>query len=354
MHKVTFNNKPAPFYTELKKRVDQYFEENQISKTGNFRLYFKSFVLISTVIVSYTWLLFFTPPWYLSIFFAIILGLSLTFVGFNVMHDACHGSYSKNKWVNRIMGLSMNALGSNAQIWKLKHNIIHHTYTNVDGIDDDIELEPLVRQCESQPKRKMHKYQHLYMFVLYSLATFFWSFFTDFKKYFLKKINNTPLNNFELRHHILFWVSKLAYGVFYIALPIYMVGFQYWLVGFIIVNCTMGLTLSLVFQTAHVVEITHFDEANLGDKRIEDEWAIHQIKTTADYSAGNKFLTWCLGGLNYQVIHHLFPRISHIHYPNIQKIVKETCDEFNVKYLYFNTFRAAIISHYRFMRTLGN
>jgi linoleoyl-CoA desaturase len=268
------------------------------------------------------------------------------------MHDACHGSYSSKKWVNDIFGLSLNALGGNAFIWKFKHNIIHHTYTNVDGIDDDIAKSPVLRHCPSQKWVPMLKYQFLYMFLLYSLSSILWVFLTDFVKYFSRKIIVTDMK-ISVKEHIIFWASKLLYFVFYIIIPIALIGWQHWLVGYLIMNVTIGLTLSLVFQLAHVVEKTSFEVATEKPRVIESEWAVHEMMTTADFAPKNKMISWFVGGLNFQVVHHLFPRVSHIHYPALSKILQKECAKFNVPYHYYPTMTQAVVSHVRIMKQLG-
>jgi linoleoyl-CoA desaturase len=273
-------------------------------------------------------------------------------IGFNVMHDACHGSFSTKSWVNEIFGLTNNFLGGNAFMWKLKHNIIHHTYTNVDGVDDDINNMPFMRQCSSQAWKPMHRFQSAYMFILYGFTSLF-MFFMDYIKYFSKKIYTTPLKKMNLTDHVIFWGGKLFFIACYIVLPIMVLGWQGWLVGFVISQGTLGLTLALVFQLAHVVEHAEFETAGVDPVKIENEWAIHQVKTTANFAFSNKLVTWFVGGLNYQIEHHLFPRISHIHYPAISKIVRETCEQFELNYIYFPSTRAAIASHVRFMHQMG-
>jgi linoleoyl-CoA desaturase len=145
----------------------------------------------------------------------------------------------------------------------------------------------------------------------------------------------------------------LGHIVFYWAIPIYFVGFWPAIIGYAIMSATTGLLISIVFQLAHVVEITEFEDATEYDLTIEHEWAIHQIKTTANFATNNRIVSWFLGGLNFQVEHHLFPKISHIHYPKIQPIVKSVCERFGVEYLDYPTMRASIASHLRMMRYLG-
>ena len=351
-YKVTFNNKNKAFFNALKTEVDAYFEKAGIRKTGNWKLYGKTMILIPGMLGLYALLLFVNMHWALTSFLWLLFGLTMTAIGFNVMHDACHGSFSTKGWVNNIFGLTNNFLGGNAFMWKLKHNIIHHTYTNIDGVDDDINNMPFMRECTTQPWKPMHRYQSIYMFFLYGFTSLF-MFFTDYIKYFSRHIYTTPLKKMSSSDHIIFWAGKIFFIVFYIALPIALIGWKGWLLGFVISQFAFGLTLAFVFQLAHVVEHAEFDSAGVDPKRIEDEWAIHQVKTTANFASKNKIVTWFVGGLNYQIEHHLFPRISHIHYPAISKIVKETCEKFELHYINFPTTRSAIISHVRFMYNMG-
>ena len=351
-YKVTFNNKNKAFFNALKTEVDAYFEKAGIRKTGNWKLYGKTMILIPGMLGLYALLLFVNMHWALTSFLWLLFGLTMTAIGFNVMHDACHGSFSTKGWVNNIFGLTNNFLGGNAFMWKLKHNIIHHTYTNIDGVDDDINNMPFMRECTTQPWKPMHRYQSIYMFILYGFTSLF-MFFTDYIKYFSRHIYTTPLKKMSSSDHIIFWAGKVFFIIFYIALPIALIGWKGWLLGFVISQFAFGLTLAFVFQLAHVVEHAEFDSAGVDPKRIEDEWAIHQVKTTANFASKNKIVTWFVGGLNYQIEHHLFPRISHIHYPAISKIVKETCEKFELHYINFPTTRSAIISHVRFMYNMG-
>ena len=352
MAKVTFSNNGNLFFQSLKKSVDHYFVSNGIKRTGNIKLFLKTIILIPLAIAMYVYLLSASYPAIGGIVLSLVLGLVLVSIAFNVMHDACHGSYSSKKWVNELLSLTMNALGSNAFIWKIKHNIIHHTYTNVDGIDDDIAKSPVLRLCPTQKWMPAHRYQFIYMFLVYSLSTILWVLLTDTAKYFAKKIVVTEMK-ISLKEHIIFWVSKGLYIFFYVALPIALVGWQAWLVGYLIVNVTMGLTLALVFQLAHVVEKTSFEEAGESHKMIEAEWAIHEINTTANFAPKSKIISWFVGGLNFQVEHHLFPRVSHVHYPALSKIVQEQCAQFNLPYHYYSTMTEAVFSHIRVMKQLG-
>ncbi len=353
MAKVKFNNSNNQFFQSLKKSVDDYFKTNGLRKTGNIRLYVKTIVLIPAAIAIYVLLLSGILPVAVSIILCVMLGLIISSIGFNVMHDACHGSFSSKKWVNETLGLTLNALGGTAFFWKQKHNVLHHTYTNIAGADDDIAQSKLLRQSPTQDWMPIHRYQHIYLTAAYSLTLFMWVWFRDFNKYFSKRIHNTVLQPMNRREHLIFWASKAMYVLFYVALPIYMVGFLPWLLGIAIAYLTAGIMLSYVFQLAHAVEGPEFDSVGVEDKTIETEWAIHQIKTTANFSPRNKVLSWFVGGLNYQIEHHLFPRIAHIHYPALSTIVQEHCHKFGLPYHSFPSVMQAVKSHVALMKKFG-
>ncbi|MCA6440610.1 MAG: fatty acid desaturase family protein [Sediminibacterium sp.] len=340
-------------HLELKKRVQAYFDERGIQATGTPKLFTKAITMVVAFILVYVHLIFFTPIWYIAVFECVILGGLIAAIGFNVMHDGSHGSFSTNKWVNRFAASSISLLGANHFMWNMKHNMIHHSFTNVVGIDDDIEVGILMRMAPTQKKYKAHKFQHLYFWILYMLLYIFWIFFADYKKYFTQKIGNVPLKKMKVADHIEFWGVKIYHAAVFIVIPIYAVGWLAWLVGFIITCVVAGFVLSIVFQLAHTVEHTEFPLANVDTNKLPDEFAAHQIKTTANFATKNKFVSWLVGGLNFQIEHHLFPKISHIHYPAISEIVRTICMEYQLQYIEYPTMRKAVAAHVRFLRDMG-
>jgi len=341
-------------HTELRKRVQAYFDSKGISSTGSTKLFSKALFFLITFIGIYIHVVFFTPAWYFAIFDCLLLGGFVAAIGFNVMHDGSHGSFSKNSHLNKLASLSMNMLGANNLMWHMKHNVIHHSFTNVDGIDDDIDAGVFLRMAPTQKRYKMHKFQHIYFWFLYSLLYVFWVFFTDYKKYFSGKIGNVAIQKMSALQHVNFWSTKLFHAAIYIVVPIYTVGWLPWLIGFLIMSLFAGFILSIVFQLAHTVDTAAFPQvANKDTNQLPEEFAIHQIKTTANFATKNKLISWLVGGLNFQIEHHLFPKISHIHYPAISKIVKATCKEYQLEYIEYPTMTKAIGAHVRFLRQMG-
>jgi linoleoyl-CoA desaturase len=348
-----FSNAPYSFHTELKKRINNYFEEAGKATTGNFQLYFKAIILNTAFIVIYTHLVFFTPAIIWAVLECILLGVVIAAIGFNVMHDGAHGSFSTSPFLNRIAAFSVNVLGGSSFMWNMKHNVIHHAFTNIDGIDDDIDIKPWMRMTSTQKKLPLHKFQHIYFWFLYSLLYILWIFVLDYQKYFKQKVGSVPLKKMSVSDHLVFWGFKVFNIFLYVVIPWYVLGFVSWLVGFLIFTCVAGFVLSIVFQLAHTVEHTAFPVVNEETNRFEDEWAVHQLKTTANFATNNKLVSWFVGGLNFQIEHHLFPKISHVHYPAISKIIKQACQEYGVVYIEYPKVRYAVASHVSFLKQMG-
>jgi linoleoyl-CoA desaturase len=354
MSTITFNNQKNLFFRSLKDKVDNYFINNNINKSGNRKLYVKSILQISSAIVLYTTVVFFTPIWPISVLLCALLGINLAVLGFNIMHEGGHASFSKHTWLNKASAYFLNAMGGNTYYWKIKHNINHHTFTNVEGMDSDIDIKPFMRLHSGQPRYWIHRFQHIYFVVFYGLAYFSWIFYDDFVKYFSGKISSTYVNQkLSLKEHTIFWTTKILYTFIFIVLPILTAGLGATLIGYGVVAFVCGLSIAIVFQLAHIVENTDFPMVEDGDTKIDQQWAIHQINTTSNFATKSKFVSWMLGGLNFQVEHHLFPKISHVHYPAINKFVKETCLEYNIGYNEYKTMAQAIHSHLVHIKRLG-
>jgi len=353
MSKLTFVNNPHPFKTLLDERIEGYFSTKQIPVRGNWKLYSKTIILFVSLFTVYGTILSIQPPTWLSLVLCGLLGFIQATIGFNVMHDAAHGSYSDNSRLNNFIAfVGGDLMGGSTFLWKIKHNILHHTYTNIDGLDDDIAKYPIFRLSPQQERRWFHRYQHLYSLPLYFLTTVNWILFDDYWKLVTKKINHTEIRTFKTKDHVEFWLGKVLNLALFLVVPILVFGFWKAMLGFLIMHGVLGITLALVFQMAHAVEEAEFPIPS--DKnRIENEWALHQVKTTVNFAMNNPVISWLVGGLNYQVEHHLYPKISHIHYPEISRIVKQTCDDLQITYHAFPTFRRALASHFTYLKTMG-
>lgn len=347
--KVKFINQDKnKFYETLQLKVDQYFKINNLSKHANNAMIIKSAILLTCYLGAFCVIVMLQPVLWVSLILWFLMGLIVAGIGMSVMHDANHGAYSANKSVNRFMGLSLNLLGGSVFNWKLQHNILHHTYTNVIDMDDDIDDKMVMRFSPHKKVRFYHKLQFLYAFVFYSLLTLYWAVGKDFVQYIKYTANGVNPNSKKENRVTLATIifMKLAYFSIFLAAPVLLfdLPFLQVLTGFLIMHAVAGIILTVVFQLAHTVEGTSYPVPS-DSGSIENCWAIHQMNTTVNFATKNKWLSWYVGGLNFQVEHHLFPRICHVHYPNISHIVKETAEEFGVPYLENKTFMNALNSH---------
>ena len=254
----------------------------------------------------------------------------------NIMHDGNHGSFSSKKWVNKLMGSSIYILAGNAYNWQIQHNVLHHTYPNIENADDDINTPFFLRFSPNAKKYWIHKFQHIYSVFLYGLLTINWAIFTDFQQ--MKRYTSRKLSYLNSKRPSLQWIgliiSKIIYFSIWIVVPIIFINAPWWaiIIGFVVMHYTAGLILSTVFQLAHVIEDADMPKPEKSGT-MKNTWAIHQLLTTVNFSTKNKFVNWFTGGLNHQIEHHIFPHISHIHYTDIAKIVKKTAKEFNKEFL---------------------
>jgi len=316
--KVKFKGINNDFFNTLKKRVNLYFDNAQVSKHANFAMVLKTIILLTTYIGSFVFLVTFKPVFGLALLVWVLMGFAKSGIGMSIMHDANHGAYSANKSVNKIMGWSLHLAGGAVHNWKLQHNILHHTYTNITDMDDDIDAKVVLRLSPHTLFHRFHRLQYIYVLFVYGITTLYWVFIKDFVQMY--KYTKNGVNPVVL--------------------------------GFLLMHFTAGIVLTVIFQLAHSVEgTTHPLPTKEG--LIENSWAIHQMNTTVNFCPKNKLLSWYVGGLNFQIEHHLFPKICHIHYPKIAQIVRQTAKEFNVPYLENKTFTKAVASHFKLLKKFG-
>lgn len=355
--KVRFSpDSKSNFFPTLKKNVDAYFKEQQISRHGDWRMVLKTVAFTAGYIVPFIILLTFQPSFLLSLPLWLTMGLAFSGIGMNIMHDANHGAYSNNPSVNRWMGYTLYLVGVGVQNWKFQHNVLHHTYTNITGLDEDIRDRGVVKLSPHLEVSTPHRFQWIYAFFFYSILTLYWVLLKDFFQYkgFIKSGVNrqSKAENQKMLAGLI--LIKVCYCAVLFVLPTLVFGIPFLeiLVGFLLMHLTAGLILTTVFQLAHSVEGTAYPLPD-GTGKVRNDWAIHQLETTVNFSAGNKLLTWYLGGLNYQIEHHLFPKICHVHYPAIAGIVRQTAEQFGLRYMENRTLGVALRSHIRSLRQLG-
>lgn len=357
-NRVKFSSQIKPdFIIELREKVKEYFEKNQISKYGNANMVLKSIFMMTLYFGPYllmlTGLIDSIPGIIIS---WAVMGIGMTGVGMVLMHDANHGSYSKNQKINKFLSKSMYLLGGYPAAWRQQHNTQHHGFTNIEGHDEDIDQIGLLRFSPHKPLKKVHQFQYLYAWFFYGLSTLSWVTIKDFKKLRLyKKTNVTIVNNKShnrLMVELIF--SKILYHIVFLVLPLVFIAISwYWIVlCFLMMHFIAGVLLSAIFQTAHIMPDSTFP---LPDEKgnLENSWAVHQLLTTTDYSPKSRVFSWMIGGLNYQIEHHLFPNISHVHYRHIAVLVQSTARKHNVPYYVHSNFFLALVNHVKMLKSLG-
>ena len=353
--KIRFAKTSDPdFYSTLNKRVDEYFINNKISKNANWVMVFKTFFYLGIFTAAYLLLILGTNNIAMQFVLWIVIGFFTAFIGLNISHDAIHGSLSQHKKVNKILSYTFNVIGANAYLWGIMHNIVHHTYTNIEGHDEDIESVPLLRISPHQKLMKIHRHQYWYAFLFYGFGSLTWVFIKDYVKFFKKKIGNYENKKHPRIEYFNLFFFKAVYYTIFLVLPLILIKAAWWqiLLGFFALHFFEGITMAVIFMLAHVVEETNFPLPN-EKGNIENSWAVHQLYTTADFGRENNILNFFCGGLNFQVEHHLYPRICHVHYKPISNIVKKTAEEYNLRYNSNHSFRGAIRSHIRLLKRLG-
>lgn len=346
----------STFFPTLQRRVNDYFKENNLTRFANRTMVVKTVVLFSSFILPVLMVnLLPLHNWAVLLLYS-IMGFSLAGIGMSVMHDANHGAYSRNARVNRWLGYSLNMIGGMVFNWKIQHNVLHHTYTNVHGVDDDIADKAILRLSPHSEGKRVQRFQYLYVFFFYAIITLYWALAKDFLQFFRYQREGT--NRHSKAENARYFASmvalKLMYLGYMVVLPVVLQGYSVGLIvgSFVLMNAISGLLLGFIFQLAHSVEEAEFPLPNAANE-IENEWAIHQLTTTVNFARENRFLSWYVGGLNYQVEHHLFPNICHVHYPELSRIVEQTAAEFGVPYRSAPTVRSALASHMNTLKKLG-
>lgn len=343
----------SDFYTTLKERVDQYFESRHSSKFANWKMVVKAASFFTAMIITYSLILSGAfVPWQMLIL-AMIFGLSSAFFVFNVAHDASHGAFSRNLKINKFLTYSWNLVGMSNYIWDLKHNIAHHTYTNICGTDIDIDQGFLLRFHPGKKRRFFHRIQHLYAPILYGLFSIYVILIKDFQMYSTKRFGNKIINRHPAKEYAIAAASKGFYITYNLVIPYMVLNITWWqlLIGFVMMHMVIGNVMAFILTPVHVTHGTEFREPD-HEGVIDTSWAVHQIKSTVDFAADSKVVGWFAGGLNTHVAHHIFPNICHIHYFDLTEIIKQTAKEFGLTYTN-KSLLGSVKDHMTYLHDLG-
>jgi linoleoyl-CoA desaturase len=353
---------PKDFQTDLHERVDAYFAQTGKPRRDLWQMYVKTAFYLLGFAGSYAALVTLgamgLATWWNAIPLAIVVGLFIAGIGMNVQHDGSHQAFSERGWVNRLMAMSLELIGGSSYYWRFQHTILHHTYTNVSGHDHDVDVGVFGRLTPHQRHLKVHRFQHLYMWFLYAFMALRWQVWGDFEYFLRGKIGAHPVPRPKGLDLAVFVLGKAMFFTLAFVLPMALLPTLTWTGALAVVGLyalaggTLGLVLAVVFQLAHAVEDAAF-VVPTDRNRIDNAWAIHQVESTVDFARHNPVACFLLGGLNHQVEHHLMPRICHLHYPALSRIVEETCADHGITYNNHGSFWSGIVSHYRWLKRMG-
>jgi linoleoyl-CoA desaturase len=350
--KVSFA-KGCDFLRETRQEVDAYLASPGVTSAGRRRLYLKAPIAIGVLALSWALLIFFDPGALLTAICLLGVAFGAMLAAFAVHHDANHGSYFGQKRHNHLLGWTSDALlGFPSHIWRVKHNVAHHTYTNVDGWDDDIDQQPMLRLMPSQPSRPWFRFQHFYVWPIYGFMTMRMHFFADVGALIDGKVGQSAIRVPRGWYLFGYIAGRLVFFTWTLVIPMFFYPWWIVLIAYLAFSLVTSFVVALTFQLAHCVEEATFSTAEevQADPR---SWAVHEVEATVDFCPNNRFMTWFLGGLNFQIEHHLFPSVPHTHYPAIAAIVRRKAEAHGVRYSVHETLGAAIGSHARHLRRMG-
>ncbi len=338
---------------ELRLRVAAYFRSEGSSMTGGARIATKSVVILAWFVTSYVLLVGWATEVWQVLALSVSLAAAIAGIGFNVQHDGSHRSASRSGRFNRLSALTMDLLGVSSYVWNIKHNRLHHTFTNVDGLDDDINSSPFLRLCPMQPRRRWHRYQHVYVWFLYLAFLPKWQLWDDARDLMLGRVGAHQIRRPRRSDLALLLTGKATFLGWALILPLFLHSWVDVLAVYALCGLICGTLIGTIFQLAHCVEEASFRAIPKSGDKMTEPWIEHQLATTVDFARGNRFLTWYLGGLNYQIEHHLFAHVSHVHYPSLAPIVESVCHDHGVPYRSHPSLGSALASHLRHLRRLG-
>jgi linoleoyl-CoA desaturase len=355
--KITFSNNQRDFSATLNRRINDYFKTNQIDRHANAEMVLKTVFMFVLYLVPYGLIVggeITNIYWMLPL--VVVMSFGIAGIGLSVMHDANHGAYSNKSWVNDLIGYSLNLVGANAFNWKIQHNIMHHTFTNIHDEDEDISPRGVLRLSPYSDWKSMHRYQYLYAWPLYGLMTIVWVLIKDFVRIVRYQKNGMAEKQHAsiTKEWLILIFTKLFYITYIFLIPLLLTSLLWWqiILGILLMHYIAGFILTIIFQPAHVIEGTEYpvpDEDNM----LENNWAVHQLHTTTNFGNKSRWFSWYVGGLNFQIEHHLFPNICHVHYRKISKIVRSTAKEYGLPYKTAKTFVAALYGHLQLLKQLG-
>ncbi len=342
----------ASFHKVLRRRLDQFFTEQHMSPKADRAMWLKIAVGLAVLVGSWIVIYAEKPASWRFVALYLLGGLAQTFLLLNIAHDSNHNAISSRSAVNKTLNYAFDLCGISSYMWRILHHRGHHSCVNVHGEDDALSGRGLLRFTPHEPRRPLQRFQHVYALVLYALFSLDYVFVRDFEAFFKPEHDYLQRTKHPLREYVILFAGKLFYVTYMLVLPVVVLGRPILLVAaaFLLVHLLVGLTVSLVFQTTHTVDTTHFPLS----RNEFDNGVYHIFATTADYATANPVVGWLVGGLNHHIVHHLCPFVCHTHYAPLTRIVQQTAEEFGVPYRQHPTMTRAVWHHLILLKQLGS
>ncbi|MEZ4775642.1 MAG: acyl-CoA desaturase [Bacteroidia bacterium] len=351
---VVFQKKEDLFYKALNQRVRAYFHSRNISTYANVRFWVKGIILITVYMIAYLMVIFSGEKTGWMLFGYMVMGALAILIGLNLGHDAAHSAISRRNKVNKTIRLLFDLMGANSFMWRNRHVFAHHPYPNISDQDSDIRQVGFVRIFPNDIVKAVHRYQHIYMPFVYLFYTIHWLYRRDFIDFFSENIGAFRRGQFPRREFAKMLIFKVFYLFYILVIPMVMVAQPWWMImlGWLLMNFSASAVVAIALVSAHVGEDAVFPLPDENGE-ISATWAEHQVITTSDFATQNAAVNFLFGGFNHHVVHHLFPRICHIHYPELTPLVKQTAEEFGLIYLCEPRLGKAILSHWKLLKDRG-
>ncbi len=350
---LKFLNDTDDFYSTLKRKVALYFESNGLTRYGGSKIYRKAIILVSLYLLTYISLFIFTNIWFLMMSY-IMMGILMIVIGINLGHDAVHNAVSSNKKINNLFKYSFELLGASSYAWEKRHVQGHHIYPNIRDKDPDTTQSKIVRIYSNNKWARYHQFQFIYIPFLYLFYSLNWTLIRDYTDIFSSRASEYLSAKKTKGTIFKFIVSKLIYlSAFFLLLPIFSnLSIIQAIIGFFIMHVSASICLTIALVPSHLSEDSTFPEADESGS-IKSSWAHHQVIVTNDFATDNKFITYAFGAFNHHIVHHLFPKVCHVHYEALTPIIKETILEYGLPYNYQESIAKSYISHFIFLMRLG-
>jgi linoleoyl-CoA desaturase len=355
MDTIRFRQESAdPFYSVLKRRVDDYFRRTGKSHLADRLFWLKAALFGGLTALSYVLILWCPFPTWVLIPLAAVYGVSTLLLSINLAHDGAHRSIVRTWWINdAVQFICFTLVGVNAYLWQMRHTKSHHIFPNVNGCDIDIDENPFIRLSPNQPWRWHFQFQHWYAAPAYVFVALYTILISDFVYLFKRRLANMTDIHHPPHQYVLFILSKVLYFGITLALPMWLLPVPWWqvLIGYLVLTASASLVFVFLLIGTHFSEAAAFPSTDAGGN-LPYSWAEHNLLTACDWSPTSFWAHFFVGGVNAHAAHHLFPKVCHTHYRAIARIIIETADEFGLEY-HRTDLIGIVRSHFQFLKKMG-